>query len=361
MQEVLEGQRVDLFEKCLKKVDQGIMILRLADESTKSFEVVYINEYFDRIAERDLSTGVGLNIEDLLPEVSRERDLNYLLLKSLKSGYDLTLEDVNFHYDYERKRNFLSVKLSPLDDDNIVLIGQKNSQDEVVRELREKKKEAEQFAYIASHDLQEPLRTIISFAQLFEEEYVDILDEDGRTYLNYIHSASNRIKNLVKDLLDYSRIGKEKTTRQIDVQELLMQLTQDLSVLMRETDATIIFENLPRVRGYASELKQLFQNFISNSIKFRREGVPPVVQIEASVSDDYWTFSIKDNGIGIDSKFHQKIFTIFKRLHSRDKYEGTGIGLANCRKIVDLHKGDIWVESTPGEGSTFFFTIPNIS
>jgi len=227
------------------------------------------------------------------------------------------------------------------------------------KDLEIKNKEMEQFAYIASHDLQEPLRTTSSFVGLLQNQYQGKLDEKADRYITYILEASERMKVLIKNLLDFSRIGNKKELEQVDCDKVLHNVLDDLGIAISEAGATIKYSQLPVISGYATELKQLFQNLVTNAIKFRKKETPPAINISVQYKEGYWEFAFKDNGIGIEEKFSEKIFVIFQRLHTRTEYEGSGIGLSHCKKIVELHKGKIWVESRPGEGSTFYFTLPN--
>ncbi|WP_315821173.1 sensor histidine kinase [Paraflavitalea speifideaquila] len=224
-------------------------------------------------------------------------------------------------------------------------------------ELERKNKELEQFAYVASHDLQEPLRTTSGFVEALRKQYKGMLDEHADRYLDYIAQSSDRMKVLIKDLLDYSRLGREKQFVQVNCKVMLTEVLADLATVIKESEAVIQVGDLPVINAYPTELKLLFQNLISNSIKFRIPGIPPVVRIDVQQRNGYWRFSIADNGIGIDPSHQDRIFIIFQRLHNRSDYEGSGIGLAHCKKIVEIHGGEIWVESSPGKGSTFFFTI----
>ncbi len=223
--------------------------------------------------------------------------------------------------------------------------------------LKKKNKELEQFAYITSHDLQEPLRTVMNFTSLFKNEYEEQLDENATIYLTFIAQASNRMSLLIKGLLDYSRIGSKRETVSVDCTQLLKELEIDLHTSIKESGTTFVTDNLPTIKAYKTELRMLFQNLISNAIKFRKKDVPPLITITGKNKNDFWEFSIEDNGIGIADKNKEKVFSIFQRLHSKDEYEGTGIGLAHCQKIVDLHEGDIWVTSELNKGSVFNFTI----
>tara|TARA_R110000796_G_scaffold71409_3_gene162072 strand:+ start:62248 stop:63447 length:1200 start_codon:yes stop_codon:yes gene_type:complete len=225
------------------------------------------------------------------------------------------------------------------------------------KELERQNKELEQFTYIASHDLQEPLRTLTSINQLLQDEFKGKLDERADTYLRFINESAKRMQMLVKGLLDYSKIGKLGDLSEVDCNELLKEVLSDISFSIKENKANITVENLPTLKGYRTEMRQLFQNLIMNALKFIEKGTTPEITISAKELKTEWQFSIKDNGIGIDEKDQNKIFVIFKRLHNRSEYEGTGIGLSNCKKIVELHNGNIYVESVLGKGSTFIFSI----
>jgi signal transduction histidine kinase/ligand-binding sensor domain-containing protein len=225
------------------------------------------------------------------------------------------------------------------------------------KEMELKNRELEQFAYVASHDLQEPLRTTSSFVELLQQQYKGKMDEKADKYLMFIAQSSERMKTLIKDLLDYSRIGKKKEIEKVDCNQMLQEVIADLGTAITEANAEIIHDPLPIINGYPTEIKQLFQNLIINAIKFRKKYTSPVIRITAEKTDDHWNFAIADNGIGIDEQHKDRIFVIFQRLHTRNEYPGSGIGLSHCKKIVELHKGKIWVDSKPGFGSTFHFTI----
>jgi len=224
--------------------------------------------------------------------------------------------------------------------------------------LELKNKELEQFAYVASHDLQEPLRTTSSFAELLQQQYKGKLDDKADKYLTFINQSSDRMKVLIKDLLDYSRIGRKKEVEQVDSNIIMQEVLADLNAAIKEAKAEIKFCKLPVFKGYPTEIKQLFQNLIINAIKFRRQDESPRINICATKENGLWAFSCDDNGIGISDEHSERIFVIFQRLHTRNEYDGSGIGLAHCKKIVELHGGKIWVKSNVGEGSTFYFTIP---
>lgn len=225
------------------------------------------------------------------------------------------------------------------------------------QELETKNKELEQFVYIASHDLQEPLRSVSNFSGLLKEHFKDQMGERAEQYHKFISDATGRMSDLIKGLLDYSRLGKNNGPVLVDCNRLVLDVQEDLSAVIDEKEAVLEVGDLPELKGYEMELRLLFQNLISNAIKFSKPSLPPEIYIAASRHNSHWQFSISDNGIGIDPKYHYKIFQIFQRLHTNDAYQGTGIGLAHCKKIVELHCGKIWVDARPGEGSTFYFTL----
>ncbi len=227
-------------------------------------------------------------------------------------------------------------------------------------ELRRSNQELEQFAYVASHDLQEPLRKIASFCNLLESRYADQLDDRASTYLHYIVDGAMRMQALVNDLLLYSRVttrGQEFAPANMD--EILQEAQANLDVAIAECEAQVSCDALPAVFGDGTQLVRLLQNLIGNAIKYRGEA-PPQVHLAAAKERDEWVFSVRDNGIGIAPEYAERIFVIFQRLHTREEYGGTGIGLAVCKKIVERHGGRIWVESAEGAGATFRFTLPQV-
>jgi PAS domain S-box-containing protein len=225
--------------------------------------------------------------------------------------------------------------------------------------LKLKNEELKQFAYIASHDLQEPLRMVSSYVQLLRDRYEGKLDDEADEFIRYAVDGSNRMQQLINDLLAYSRTGSTSEHRDnVDIEKVFDRVTSDLHLMIKEHNADITHDPLPMIEAYESQLSELFLNLISNAIKFHGE-TPPHVHVSAVRQDDVWAFSVRDNGIGIDPKYFDRIFVIFQRLHTRREYSGTGIGLAICKKIVDHHGGQIRIESKPGEGSVFSFTIPD--
>ena len=225
------------------------------------------------------------------------------------------------------------------------------------QELERSNKELEEFAYIASHDLQEPLRMVGSFLQLLQHRYKDKLDKEANEYIYYAVDGAARMKRLIGDLLNYSRTNREWAIEQVDTAETIREALKNLTASVNESGAMINFENMPVLNADPAQMLQLFQNLISNAIKFRQEDRPPVIKIRAAKEDEHWLFSVEDNGIGIDQQYSEKVFVIFKKLHSKVRFGGTGIGLAIAKKIVERHGGKIWFESIPEKGTTFYFTL----
>ena len=225
-------------------------------------------------------------------------------------------------------------------------------------ELRRSNAELEQFAYVASHDLQEPLRMITSYIQLVEQRFTGQLDTDAREFIGFAVDGAARMKSLINDLLTYSRVQRAKIEfAPVSMESVLNQVKNNLRVTISECSAEITNGPLPEITANEGQMIQLIQNLIGNALKFRRE-MPPKIHISAVRDKTEWTFAIRDNGIGIDEEYKDRIFVIFQRLHGRDQHPGTGIGLAVCKKIVERHNGRIWVESKLGEGATFYFALP---
>lgn len=366
------------FRNLLESAPDAIIIVN------ESGVIQLVNVQTEKMFKYDRAEMVGNKIELLLPvrynTIHQQHRVNFFRnpkVRQMGEGFDLLGKDKN------GKEFPVEISLSPLETEDGVLvsaairdISEKKKLENQIREininlekkvlyrtteLETKNKELEQFAYVASHDLQEPLRTISSFVDFLKEEYQGRLDENADNYLAYISQASERMRILIKDLLDYSRIGRKRIIQEVNCSEILADVLADLSSSIEETKAKVFVSGLlPVVTGYATELKQLFQNLIINSIKFHKENIPPEINIQGERINGGWQFSFKDNGIGIEKKHHERIFIIFQRLHNRTEYEGSGIGLSHCKKIVDLHGGKLWVDSEPGTGSNFQFTINEI-
>lgn len=244
---------------------------------------------------------------------------------------------------------------------------------EQIANLARVNKDLEQFSYVASHDLQEPLRKIMSFGELLQESNLGNLDEEGKLYVQKIMSSSSRMRVLIQDLLNYSRAGRMAIEdKPIDLNKVVLEVVDDLALIIREKEAKLEIEQLPKVPGNFTLFKQVFQNLISNALKFARSGTVPTITIRSealskkafnmipdkSGKTNYALIAVRDNGIGFDDSFADKIFVIFQRLHSRDNFEGTGIGLAICKKIIENGGGRIWAESEIDKGSSFWILLP---
>jgi PAS domain S-box-containing protein len=226
-------------------------------------------------------------------------------------------------------------------------------------ELARSNSDLQQFAYVASHDLQEPLRMVSSYLQLIERRYKDKLDDDTNTFIHYAVDGANRMQALIIGLLEFSRI---KTHGQIfapvEVTAVLQAVCRNLDALIVESGAVVRYGEMPVIQADEAQITRLLQNLLQNALKFRREGIPPVIDIRAETTETGQVFSVHDNGIGIEGQYFERIFTIFQRLHTQEQYPGTGIGLSICKRIVERHGGNIWLESTADVGTTFYFSIP---
>jgi len=235
--------------------------------------------------------------------------------------------------------------------------------EEQAQELQRSNAELEQFAYVASHDLQEPLRKVASFCQILERRYGDELDDRAKQYLAFAVDGAKRMQQLINDLLMFSRVGRvTREPEELELADIVRRALDALGAAIEESGARVEIDELPRVRGDAVLLGLVFQNLIGNAVKFRRDGVAPEVAISSRPRDDgFWEIAVSDNGIGVEDQYADRIFVIFQRLHAREAYAGTGIGLAMCRKVVEHHGGELWLETGgTGDGATFRFTLPQI-
>lgn len=319
-----------------------------------------------------------LIIEKDLPKVN---DVLYNVLHGQPQQYEFTFKNKYNKY------ITLSVNTAPIYSKGRIIgtvsfcrdITQNKRSEEKIKktaeELKRSNKELEQFAYIASHDLQEPLRSVYGFTELLKRRYKGKLDNEADEFIEYIVTGTKRMQQMIDDLLSLSRVGiRGKEFKPTNTADILKIVLENLHDLIKKNQSIITYDDMPTIIGDETQLIQLFQNLIDNAIKFRRKEIIPEVHISTTLSTkqdngnrqdngtrqegDEWIFSVRDNGIGIDHKDFDKLFTAFHRLHSREKYPGTGIGLATCKKIVERHKGKIWLESKLGEGSIFYFTIP---
>lgn len=285
----------------------------------------------------------------------------YSLIKRIRP---LVEELMDTKEDLEKSNRNLSATLAQLErlnNQNEIEIKAKELAIEQTEKLNNslstKNQQLDHFAYVASHDLQEPLRTVSNYLEIFQEDYPERLEGEATMYFEFINSAVERMRKLISGLLSFSRLGTSGEAENIDLNITLSRIQSDLATVIEKNNITIKSDKLPTVYGYRIEIKQLFQNLISNAIKFTKPDVTPYIAITFDETNNFYNFHITDNGIGIPDKDFSKIFDMFSRLHSTKDYEGQGIGLAFCKKIVELHHGNIWVTSEFGKGSTIHFTL----
>lgn len=332
--------------------------------------IVLVNAQTERLFGYDRQELLGRPIEALLPERFHDGHVTYRNnyaptphARSMGIGLEL----------YGRRRDGtefpVEISLGPIETADGTLVTSAirdiTEHKQIVEQLKQQSEELarsnaelQQFAYVASHDLQEPLRMVSSYTQLLARRYKGKLDSDADEFIAFAVDGAQRMQSLIEDLLLYSRVGtRGRAFERTDCNALVDRVLGALSAAIAEARATVTRDDLPTVLGDATQLGQLFLNLIGNAIKFRVTE-PPKVHISARRQDAAWLFSVRDNGIGIEPQYAERIFIIFQRLHGSGKYRGTGIGLAICKKIVERHDGRIWFESTPGQGTTFIFTIP---
>jgi PAS domain S-box-containing protein len=311
---------------------------------------------------------IGRHVGIIVP-AERAEELRQILerLETYDGTQRLETERLTRHGD----RLEVEVRISPIRDAEGQLVGASSIAHDIgerkrmaralaqtAENLAKSNAELEQFAYVASHDLQEPLRMVASYVQLIAQRYQGRLDSDADEFIGFAVDGASRMKTLINDLLKYSRAGRGDDFIRVDTRAALADALANLQLSIRETGATVTHDEMPEILGVAPQITELFQNLVGNAIKFRGDQ-PPVIQVRARRLRDGWEFAVTDNGIGIAPEYKEKIFEIFRRLHGRGKYPGTGIGLAICRKIVIHHAGEISVDSTEGHGATFRFTLPD--
>lgn len=293
------------------------------------------------------SSALKEKVEEALHSLKSEARKKDFMIRQLQENKTIT-------------ENFLNKTVQTLEEKNKELLALAKERKKDNEQLLSINKELEQFAYIISHDLQEPLRTILDFTQLLERKKAELLDEKAQTYLTFIAQSSHRMSGLIHAILDYSRIGKSGTKSLINCNGLVNQVLHDLQSVIEEKEARIHLDQLPSIWGFEHEIRSLFQNFISNALKYSKAEQVPDIQIRCQSENGNWHFIIQDNGIGFDPKFSERIFVIFQRLHNPGLQQGSGIGLSQCKKIVELHEGHIWAHSRPNHGSAFHFTLPKL-
>ncbi|KXX68630.1 ATP-binding protein [Flammeovirga sp. SJP92] len=349
----------------LDKLDTPIFVLKVTDFEKQNFDLVYANDANIKACGVDLKKFIGMDLRTHFPGIY-EVGLAEKYLESIESQKVLEVGEVIYGDENVNKNAYVG-KATPLSEDTVMITYKdisalKEAEQKLLhqnRVLKEKNKSLEEFAYITSHDLQEPLNTISSFVEILFITYDERMDDNCRQILKYISTSTARLRNMIKSVLEYSRLGTKKEKKDIDCNRLIQEIRDDFKKLLETKEVNLQINHLPMINGSESEMRMLFQNLISNAIKYQKADSIPEVTVNVKDSHDgFWVFSVKDNGIGIAEGNRNKIFRMFHRLHLQDEYQGVGIGLANCQKIVQSHKGKIWVESEENQGSTFYFTIP---
>ena len=351
-------------EKLFLRAPAGIAILYSSEHIYE-----FVNPEYEIIFGKKEYLGKG--VKSLFPELENQ-GVHDLLDNVFQSGK--TFVDQEFraliNYNGEITEKYYTFILQPILDDNgkpermgififdvSIQTFARKKVEELSKELERSNADLNNFALIASHDLQEPLRTIASYTKLLGKRYKDKLDNNAKDFINIITDSANRMQKLIQNLLDYSKVNNENDFKELDLNEIVKNIVNTLDLTITETKAVINYKNLPIINAIEVQVYQLMQNFITNALKYHKEA-SPVIDISAIQEESYWHIKISDNGIGIEEKDFDKIFIIFNRLHGGGEFAGSGVGLATVKKIIDIHQGKVWVESKLGVGSTFHFTIP---
>lgn len=326
-----------------KHVASGLLAIPIADKS-------YILWFRPEVIQ---TVNWGGNPHEAF-EFGRENDSVYLSPRKSFQLWQETVQGKSLPWKKVEIKAAIDLRKATIE----IVLRQAEELSQIAYDLERSNAELKKFAYVASHDLQEPLNQVANYVQLLEMRYQEQLDEDAKEFISYAVSGVSLMQTLIDDVLAYSKVDRQNVEFQpVDLEVALKRALSGLQGRISETGATISYDPLPTVLADSTQMLQLFQNLIGNAIKFRSDK-PPMIHIGVSPLEDAWLFSVKDNGIGIDPQFSDRIFVIFQRLHTRDEYSGTGMGLAICQKVVECHRGDIWVASELGQGATFYFTIP---
>jgi PAS domain S-box-containing protein len=334
-------------------------------------EIVLLNVQAEKQFGYSRDELVGQQVKNIIPEGFAER----LIADGTRSAAEALAQQIGTGIELIARRKDgtefpIEIMLSPLESAEGVLVTaairniteRKKSEEHLVKtvgELKRSNDELQQFAYVSSHDLQEPLRMVTSYTQLLAGRYKGRLDSDADEFIAFAVDGCNRMQGLIKDLLAYSRAGTNgKVLREVSAENALKEALANLRATIDQSSAVVTHDALPAIRTDEMQLTQVFQNLVGNAIKYHGTEVPHVHVSATKNGGNEWTFSVRDNGLGIDPQYFDRIFILFQRLHGRDEFEGTGIGLAICKKILERLGGRIWVESQPEKGSTFYFALP---
>lgn len=355
---------MEILMNTFNKLPIGVGIFKINDlDSINDIEYIFMNEVILFEMKKNKEEVLGKKIIEVAPEAYEHEGGRFVMdtyRKVAKEGGEVNLGLVEYsnhmvagtyecsvHY---IKENYVYVMLKNVTE----LEKAKRELEKANIQLELKNKEVQEFVYIASHDIQEPLRSISSMIEMFQEDYGEVLDDQAKEYCEIIMNRSKRLRSIVSGILNYSKIGQDSERTEINTDEMLAEIIDDLSNIIKRTNATVKINELPSIMGSKNEIRMLFQNLLANAIKFSREGVDPIVHVGV---DQNSNFFVRDNGIGIKEEDKKSVFQIFKRLNSKSEFEGSGIGLAHCLKIITKYGGEINLESEFGKGTTFYFNL----
>ncbi|MBO6795113.1 MAG: GHKL domain-containing protein [Balneolaceae bacterium] len=351
---------LEILKNTFDDLPVGVGIFKIEDiNDIKSVRYVFMNKVVLYEMRKTRDEVFGKKIIEVAPE-AYEHEGGLAVIETYRKVAE-TGEDVNLglvEYSNEEVAGTYECSVHHIQDNYVyVMLRNVTELEQKKIELERKNKELNQYVSIVSHDLKDPLNSITIVLQLIEREYAGRLDDKLDKFFKYLTDSTTRMRTMITELLDFNSLGQGKEKTSIDCNELIENVQNDLGAKIKNTQTNFQVETLPIINGYKTELRLLFQNLISNGIKFQKEGTTPNITLSVK-NENGWTFSVQDNGIGIAEENKDKIFSMFQRLHSTKEYEGSGVGLAHCKKVVELHNGKIWLDSELGKGTTFYFSIP---